>query len=802
MIQMMFFPGPAAGSLFRLRQAGSRAEAFFCLGTGRARRQMRSIRSLFLCLGFLAHSPHAGAQVVPLPNIPSRTFTITDPPYNAVGDGLTTNTTAIQNAIKDCTTAGGGTILVPAGTFLSGPITLGKSNNLQLASGAVLRMLPFGSYPTNAPAFITASSLTDVEISGSGSVDGQGPPWLAAFATNGNLVRPVMLNMTKCTRLAVLGVSFTNAPTMHLIVKNNTSATIQGVTIFTSFPSKNTDGIDLAAVGAYVEGDNISDGDDVIAIGSGGSFSANIFITNCAFGNGHGLSMGSSISGGISNVTVINCSFNGTQYGLKGKSTRGSGGLAQNINYLNVTLTNIQFPISFSSYYPNNPSDPSQDPGGPAQTNTTTPYWWNTTFSNVTATAAPGFAVGSIWGLPEAPVSNMVFHLVTLTGQTGLQVYHARAVQFSGDSSINVQNGSRLLTYDTQLSSQLQLTNQFNQLGVATDGLAFTGGGLDGNGSAYSATALGLSLSPGGFLFTFGPVGTNSAVSAAGQTLNVPVGLRATNYQALTFLGTAVNGSQSAQPFVVHYTDGTTSQFNQSLSDWGSPQHFPGEWIAVTMNHRDTDDGSTQSVATYLFQYSFPLDSTRLVSGITLPNNPNVLVMAALVTVSPTNTAPMLAAIPDQTVTAGSTLVFTNTASDTDQPPQRLTFSLPVGPVGANVDPDTGIFTWRPTIAQAGTTNALTVAVNDDATPSLGATQSFNVIVNRPAQPSIQQAAFTNGQFQLLIGGVSGPDYLIQASTDLASWTTIYTNLSPPVPFLWIDTNSFPQRFYRIQLGP
>lgn len=760
--------------------------------------RLRVIQALLLLLCILPQLPRLNAQTVPLPNIPSRTFNITNSPYNAVGDGVTTNTTAIQSAINACTTVGGGTIEVPPGIFLCGPITLGKSNNLQLDAGALLRMLPFGSYPSNAPAFITASSLNDVEISGSGAVDGQGQPWLAAFATNSGLARPVMLNLTKCTRLAVFGVSFTNAPIMHVTAKNNTSATFQGFTINTAYPSKNTDGIDLAANGAYLNGDSISDGDDVIAIGSSGSFSQNIFITNCAFGNGHGLSMGSSMTAGISNMTVINCSFNGTQYGLKGKSTRGSGGLAQNINYLNITLSNVDFPISFSSYYPNNPSDPSQDPGGPATTNSTTPFWYNTLFSNVTAYAAPGFSVGSIWGLPEAPVSNMVMRLVSLNGFTGLQVYHARAVQFTSDSSINVQTGSRLFTYDAQLSSQLQMSNQFNRVGVAIDGAPFSGG-LNGS-NAYSATALGATLAPGAFVFTFGPAGLNSGVSSAGQTLNVPVGLQA-NYEALTFLGTAVNGSQSNQSFTVHYTDGTSQPFTQSLSDWGSPQNYPGEWIASTMNHRDATNGLTPSIPTYLYQYSFPLDNTRLVSGITLPNNPNVIVMAALATISPTNTAPTLAAISNYTVTAGSTLIFTNGATDTDQPPQRLTFSIAANPGGASVNPDTGVFTWRPGMAQAGT-NTISVAVTDNGSPNLGATQTFNVVVNLPPSPSVRPAGLTNGQIQLLINGASGPDYYVQASSNLVNWTTVDTNLSAVVPFLWTDTNRFPRRFYRVLLGP
>ena len=134
---------------------------------------------------------------------------------------------------------------------------------------------------------------------------------------------------------------------------------------------------------------------------------------------------------------------------------------------------------------------------------------------------------------------------------------------------------------------------------------------------------------------------------------------------------------------MVHYTESATQTFNQSLSDWGSAQHYPGEWIIATMNHRDVANGTTQGLVTYLYQYSFPLNNSKLISGVTLPNNTNVIVMAALVTISPTNTAPTLAAISDRTITADSTITFTNSASDADQPPQRLTFNLTAGPAGS-----------------------------------------------------------------------------------------------------------------------
>ena len=211
--------------------------------------------------------------------------------------------------------------------------------------------------------------------------------------------------------------------------------------------------------------------------------------------------------------------------------------------------------------------------------------------------------------------------------------------------------------------------------------------------------------------------------------------------------------------------------------------------------------GAITNLTTYLYQYSFPLNSSKTFTGFTLPNNPNVIMMAALITVSPSNTSPTLAAISNYNITADSTLVFTNTASDTDQPPQLLTFAVSSGPAGANVDPYSGVFTWRPTIAQTGT-NSVAIVVSDNATPSLSATQTFNVVVTRPAQPSMQQLTATNSQFQSLITGPSGPDYYVQASGDLSNWTTIHTNLSATVPFLWSDTNRFSKRFYRVLLGP
>jgi polygalacturonase len=132
------------------------------------------------------------AQNPLLPNIPAGNFNITT--YGAVGDGNTDNTTAIQDAINAAATAGGGTVEIPAGTFLSGPLTLVKNMDLQLDSGAILRMLPESSYPNTSP-LLTASSLTNLEITGTGIIDGQAnfASWWTNNPSLSTSQRPVLL---------------------------------------------------------------------------------------------------------------------------------------------------------------------------------------------------------------------------------------------------------------------------------------------------------------------------------------------------------------------------------------------------------------------------------------------------------------------------------------------------------------------------------------------------------------------------------------------------------------------------------
>jgi hypothetical protein len=163
----------------------------------------------------------------------------------------------------------------------------------------------------------------------------------------------------------------------------------------------------------------------------------------------------------------------------------------------------------------------------------------------------------------------------------------------------------------------------------------------------------------------------------------------------------------------------------------------------------------------------------------------------------------VLAPIADRSLVAGQTLFVTNSATDADLPGQVLTYGLLAPPSGAGINPDSGLLTWRPTIAQSGVTTQLTVTVADNGIPSLGAKQSFVVTVVTPVRPAFGAPSLSNGTFRSWVSGESGPDYTVLGSTNLLDWGTMLATNSPPTPFLFVDpAASQSRRFYRIRLGP
>jgi len=152
---------------------------------------------------------------------------------------------------------------------------------------------------------------------------------------------------------------------------------------------------------------------------------------------------------------------------------------------------------------------------------------------------------------------------------------------------------------------------------------------------------------------------------------------------------------------------------------------------------------------------------------------------------------------------------LTASATDTDAAPPTLNFNLLRGPPGAafvQVNNTNAVFSWRPGVTNANSTNPITLTVADYGWPSLSSTQNFTVFVNPLALPSVPSAGWRNGQFTLFVtNSLVGPDYAVQVSSNLFNWNTRFITNSPPSnSFQWTDTNALalPVQFYRVKTGP
>jgi hypothetical protein len=186
-------------------------------------------------------------------------------------------------------------------------------------------------------------------------------------------------------------------------------------------------------------------------------------------------------------------------------------------------------------------------------------------------------------------------------------------------------------------------------------------------------------------------------------------------------------------------------------------------------------------------------------TGFAYTNSVNVHV------VNPTsNTAPLLSAISDRTINVGVNLLITNSATDSDTPAQTLTYNLQTAVTNAMLNTNSGVFNWRPLVTQADTTNPFTVVVADNGSPSMSATQSFNVVVNPLMNPVVAVPALAAGQIGFSISGQAGPDYAVQGSSNLVDWNTLFITNPATMPFSWSTDadNTVPPQFYRIKVGP
>ncbi|HUD45995.1 MAG TPA: protease pro-enzyme activation domain-containing protein [Candidatus Baltobacteraceae bacterium] len=223
-----------------------------------------------------------------------------------------------------------------------------------------------------------------------------------------------------------------------------------------------------------------------------------------------------------------------------------------------------------------------------------------------------------------------------VTTGTSVLTLAADSAASAGTSTLTLAGASGSITQAVALTltvvgatpgtAQANLSAIFNLAVIYRDGSTFSAsGGADGGGNAYSATLLGSALNWDGCFFKPGVANASDVIKCSGQTVPLPSG----KYSSLQMLATGVDGAQTSQQFIVKYTDGTTSIFTQSLSDWTAPQDFPGEAVVVATPYRNTDGGTKDTVTqAVIYGYSFGLNNTKTVQSIKLPDNGDVLVFA------------------------------------------------------------------------------------------------------------------------------------------------------------------------------
>lgn len=365
-----------------------------------------------------------GWEAVQLPVLPeitsANTFDITA--YGASTDSGD-NTDAIQKALN-AVPSGGGKVVIPAGTWLCGPIRVKSKTILHLAAGATLKMLPYGQYPPTSTGgkeydnFISNgnTSITDVVVEGEDKntsvIDGQGEAWWIAYEKDKDIKRGAMIRFKKGSRFLIKNLTVKNAPGVNLTISqsgNASHATIHDVIIREPSSSAtdvqkshNTDGISMWGPYINIYNCDISNGDDNVVADTDARY---IHVWNCKFGDGHGASIGS-YTENLHHIIYEDCTFNGTDSGFRLKSQRGRSGDVHDIIFRNCTMTGVKNPVYIECWYDKStkptPSEAESEP-----VTSTTPAFRDILIQNVVSTGTPyntsakAYFPVYIYGLPR-----------------------------------------------------------------------------------------------------------------------------------------------------------------------------------------------------------------------------------------------------------------------------------------------------------------------------------------------------------------------------------------------------------------
>ncbi len=404
--------------------------------------------------------------------------------YGAKKDSSAKATSAIKKAIDAASKSSGGTVYFPAGKYLTGPIHLKSNITIFIDAGAELHFSDnFDDYlpmvesryegvdvMSFSPLFY-AYKAENIAIVGRGKINGHGKKWWDFVegykegqprskwqymfdSLNKNILlpdnpaqmkrgflRPPFIQPMYCKNVLIDGITITNSPFWTVNPEFCENVTINAVTIYNP-PSPNTDGINPESCKyVHISNCHISVGDDCITIKSGKDIpgrtkampAENYTITNCTMLSGHGgVVIGSEMSGGIKKIVISNCVFDGTDRGIRIKTTRGRGGVVEDIRVDNIVMKNIrdQAIVLDMEYAKVNPEPLSER----------TPQFRNIRFSNITAYTKQAMLIN---GLDEMPVQEISLNDVVFEAETGIIIKNAKDIELH-NVRVNTKKGSAL----------------------------------------------------------------------------------------------------------------------------------------------------------------------------------------------------------------------------------------------------------------------------------------------------------------------------------------------------------------------
>jgi polygalacturonase len=423
-------------------------------------------------------------------------FNIMD--YGAHNDASVPSTDAIRLAIQSAKSAGGGTVYVPPGNYITGPIELVNNLVLNIDAGATLRFpaakLPFtqgrqqGIECLTPVPLIGGRNLINVTITGRGVLTTDNAEWLKIMprtkpssndpgSANGPNwerllaelevktpapeefyqkaapeLRPSFVRTMDSTNVLIEGVHFIGSSmwTIHLLYTDN--AVVRNVMIET-YPGVHTDGIAVdSSRNVRISDCYVDTGDDGIVLKSGKDADGrrvnrpteNVSILNCNVHRAHGaVTLGSEIAGGIRNVVADNITCDGTRMGIRIKSQRGRGGVVENVRFNNWTMKDVGQAINVTGYYQMEGEVRSSE----QVVSEKTPVFRNIAISGVSIENAR--VAINVEGLPELPISGLRISDVIASAKIGMKAFNTDALELH-NVQINAESGPAFLIQDSK----------------------------------------------------------------------------------------------------------------------------------------------------------------------------------------------------------------------------------------------------------------------------------------------------------------------------------------------------------------